>query len=185
MATLQFHEPSVIQFDVTDGLALVAVNEPLPDGTVGPEAGKGAHADTDGHHATDDGGRTAHHGPGDQHLPLAPRAELIAIAPRRHLGALRLTNADEIHALTQPREADIVRAHAQPRIAKAPLHGLNRFPALVQRREVPTRAGATDDPQTPAPRIERETGAHGKAFEGLVLAERLGAVNAGREHDRG
>ena len=49
--------------------------------------------------------------------PAAP-AELVAVAPRRHLRTLRRADAHELEPFAQPREPDVVGRDAQPRVAE-------------------------------------------------------------------
>src|SRR5262249_8370137 len=71
---------------------------------------------------------------------------------------------------------------APSRVAVQPLGFLNCLPPLLERRQVPPLAVATDDPQTTLCSIEREAPPHGERLERLVAAQVLLAEETGRVH---
>src|SRR6185312_5623327 len=82
-------------------------------------------------------------------MPLAPLAELIPVSPRRHFGALRISNSNEFQTFGHSREPDVFRRHAQFRVAKQSLALFDRLPSLFDGSEIPSFARATHYPQSP------------------------------------
>lgn len=113
--------------------------------------------------------------------PTAAR-ELIAVAPRGQLRTLRLADANELEPFTQAREADVIGRDAQLRGAEKTVALLDRFPAVLDRREIPADAPATDDPEAAVRCIEGEPATDGKMLDRFVLAEVGVAENASRVH---
>ena len=83
-----------------------------------------------------------------------PGAHLRAVAPSRQLRPLRAPHADQLRPLPHPSQPHVLRGHAQPRVAEAPLALLQRLPAPLERRQVPT-AGTPGRPPTAAPSPRR------------------------------
>ncbi len=117
-----------------------------------------------------------------QQSPLASSPELIAVPPGSELVPERSAHPDELKALGEPREPDIVRRRSETRVVEPPLARLDRLPARIQRREVPPFAAPADDPQTAARGVERETSADRKLLDRLVRSQVVVAVDAGRVH---
>ncbi len=115
----------------------------------------------------------------------APPPELVAVSPRGKLGALRLSDPHQRRPLSQPSQPDVVGRDSAPRIAIEPLRLFDRFPTLLEWREIPALAGAAHHPQATPPWVERQTFAHRKGFDRFVSSERFVAEDAGREHRRG
>src|SRR5690606_15686131 len=118
--------------------------------------------------AADDGD---HAGAVEPRIAIAPR-EALAVAPRGELRPQRLPDADEIRAVTQRGEADLLGGHTLLRIAVEALPFLDAFPARLQRREVPLPAAGTHDPETPARLVEGEALPDREVLDGLVATER-------------
>src|ERR1035437_9651928 len=108
--------------------------------------------------------------------------ELIPIPPRRHLRPLRIAHPHERRPFFQPRKADVVRRHPQPRVAKQPLAFFNGLPSLLERREIPSLARAAHHPQPALRGVEREATANRKVLDGLVAAEAGMTEDAGGVH---
>src|SRR4029079_2225461 len=108
----------------------------------------------------------ANSGAGDRDLPSAPASELITVAPGRELRPLRRADANERRSVAQLGEANIVGRHALARVPKQLLRRLDRFPPVLERREVPSLATRTYDPQPSFRRVEREPLPDGKGLEG-------------------
>jgi hypothetical protein len=89
------------------------------------------------HHAGTHQAQTAHT-PGEARA-IASR-EPFPVPPRRELRAPRASDAHQIHALGQAREADLVGGKARANSGEAPLALLDRLPSLLQRREIPAPA---------------------------------------------
>jgi hypothetical protein len=105
-------------------------------------------------------------------LRVTPTAtELGAVAPRRKLRAKGRPDAHQLEPLTQPRQADVVGGGAQSRPAIETLALVDRLPALLERREIPSPATRTDDPQSALRRVEGEPAADREPLDGLVDAE--------------
>ena len=86
---------------------------------------------------------------------LAPAAaKLIAVAPRGHLGTQRAADAHELESLTQLREPDVVGRDTDAGLGELALALLDRFPPLLDRRQVPALAAAAHDPEPPFRRVE-------------------------------
>src|SRR5262249_42207219 len=85
--------------------------------------------------------------PGNQRVLRATPAELVAVAPGRELGTLRLTDAHERRAVGHLREPDVVGRDAFPRVSIELLGLFDRLPAFVEGREVPALAAAAHHPQ--------------------------------------
>ena len=132
----------------------------------------------------DDRAGDEHRRAADQVLPAAAASELVAIAPRRHLRTLRITDAHELEPFLEPRETDLVGGHAQPGGAEGALALLDRLPALLERREVPPLALPAHDPEPALRRVEREPSPHRKVLDRLVAAECAAAEQAGAVHVR-
>src|SRR5687768_17170906 len=114
---------------------------------------------------------------------LAPSAaELISISPRRELRALGLPNSHQLEPLAQSSKADVVGRHPQsgPRVGSLAL--LDRFPSLLERRQVPALAHPTDDPQTPFRGVVGEPAADWEVLERLVTTEIVITEEAGGVH---
>src|SRR5262249_10350045 len=73
--------------------------------------------------------------------------ESRAVTPRRDLGQQRGPDADELEAAAKAREPDVVGRHSEPRAAEQSLGFVDRFPPLLERREVPAPATRADHPQ--------------------------------------
>ena len=120
----------------------------------------------------------------DQVLPAAAAAELVAVAPRRHLRTLRIADAHELEPFLEPRETDLVGGHAQPGGAEGALALLDRLPALLERGEVPALALPAHDPEPALRRVEREPSPDREVLDRLVAAECAAAEQAGAVHVR-
>jgi hypothetical protein len=96
--------------------------------------------------------------------------DLATVAPGGELTTLRPADTDQLSALADLGEPDVVGGEALRRIVELLLAFLDRLPALVQRRQVPAPAALTDDPQPPLLLVEGEAAADGKILDGLVSA---------------
>src|SRR5262249_1529388 len=76
-------------------------------------------------------------------------------------------------------QADVGCGHAQARATEQALAVLDRFPALLDRREIPPLAPSAHDPQATAGRIEGKTAPDGEMLDRFVLAELRLAEDAG------
>src|SRR5678815_2753603 len=117
-----------------------------------------------------------------RHGAPSPSPELIAVAPRGELRPKRLTDANQLQAFGDFREADVVGRHAQMRSAEETLTVFDCFPPLFDGREVPTLAPPAHDPEPAARRVERQPASHGEMLDGFVLAERRLTEDARRVH---
>src|SRR6185312_10701405 len=115
-------------------------------------------------------------------MPLAPFTELIPVSPRRHFGALRISNSNEFQTFGHSREPDVFRRHAQFRVAKQSLALFDRFPSLFDGSEIPSFARATHYPQSALLSIERQTTSDGEMLDYLVRTEVVVAEETGRVH---
>ena len=79
-------------------------------------------------------------------------------------------------------EADLVGGDAEAGVSIEALALFDGFPTFFGRREVPLAAAPTDDPETAALGIERESAANGKVLDGVVRLERGVAEDAGGVH---
>src|SRR6185437_3936418 len=109
--------------------------------------------------------------------------ETRAVSPRRGLGEQRRSDAHELERSAESGETDVVGRHAKPRAAKQSLGVVDRFPALVERCEVPATAAGADDPEPSLSRIERQAPADGEGRQKVVgaeigVAEETGSVHA-------
>ena len=86
-----------------------------------------------GYHPTDHREASA----GDDNLPRTATSELISVSPRGELRPHRRANTDELRAVGEPRQSDLRRGDAAPRVTVELLRLLDRLPALIERREVP------------------------------------------------
>src|SRR6185503_7128218 len=111
------------------------------------ESEHGANSD----HATDAGDERSAHRRRDcrysDDMPPPAPSELIAVSPRRHFRPLRRADPDESQSLAQLREPNVLRRHPQLRLGEQALALLDRFPPLLERREVPPLARLAHDPQ--------------------------------------
>ncbi len=110
------------------------------------------------------------HRAGNERL-LATAPERIHIAPCRELEPWRLADADELQALREARQADLIGRGPYTRRAILALALLDGLPALLDRRQVPAAAPGADDPQTSVRTVEREPPANGQLFDDLIRAE--------------
>jgi hypothetical protein len=145
-----------------------------PPKTSDSDAGGDARADEDTH------GREA--ASGDEHLPPATTAELVAITPGGKFGTLGLTDTHQRRSIAHLGEADVVGRDAATRIAVQLLGELDRFPPILERSEIPALTVLTDDPQPALGGVERQPLPDRERFERLVRAKRFVAEQAGGIH---
>src|SRR5207248_7944353 len=100
--------------------------------------------------------------------PSPASSELVPISPRRELRPQRTPDTHQLEALGRPRQADVVRGHSETSLAKASLTRLNRFPPLLERREVPPLALSAHNPQPPIRHIERQPPSDRKGLDHLI-----------------
>src|SRR5215204_2333454 len=72
-----------------------------------------------------------------QYLPVASTPELITVTPCGELRPERFTDPHQGGAVAELRETDVVGRYALPCIAVQLLRLFDRFPAFLERREVP------------------------------------------------
>jgi hypothetical protein len=105
-----------------------------------------------------------------------------AVPPRRDLRQQRRADANELESAAELRQADVVGRHPEARAAEAALALVDRLPALLERRQVPSPTARAHDPQAPLPRIEREPPPDGERREEVVRAQVRVAEEAGGVH---
>ncbi len=120
-----------------------------------------------------------------QHLSSPPPSELIAVSPGRKFGPQRLADPHERRSVAHLGQAYVVGRQAAARIGEQLLGRFDRFPALLERRQIPAFAVRADDPQPPALGVERQALADRKRLERLIGAERLVAKQTGGIHNSG
>ena len=111
--------------------------------------------------------------PATSDLSAPASTELIAVAPRGELGTLRRANSHERRPVTQLRQADVLGRDAAPRITKQLLGRLDRLPAVLERREIPSLAVRAHDPQPSLRGVEREPLSDREGLERLVAPSGL------------
>src|SRR5437762_3355255 len=104
-------------------------------------------------------------------MPVAAAAELIAIAPCRHLGPQGASDPHQHQSFAQLGEPDVVGRHAKASLRKQALGFFDRLPALLEWREVPALALPADNPKPPLRCVERETSADRKMLDDFVATE--------------
>ena len=114
--------------------------------------------------------------------PLEPPAEYGAAAPRRALGPQRAADANQVRAVGETREPDVIRLRPEPPGAEFALARLHGFPTLFDGREIPARTVRADDPEPALGGIERQTPPDGEMLDDVISSERLMAVKARRVH---
>ena len=118
-------------------------------------------------------------------MPVAApfhRRTRFARAPRGHFGTERIANPNQLRAIAQPGQPDVVGAMAQSRITKQPLGALNCLPTFFEWGQIPLRAVRAHDPQSTFGGIEREPPADRKYFDRFVAAQRAMTKRAGGVH---
>ena len=116
-------------------------------------------------------------GPVQDRAPT-PAPELVAVAPRSELGALGLADAHQRQSLRMAGETDVVGGDADAGVPEEALAVLDRFPALLQRREVPAFALHAHDPEAAADRVEGQPAPHWERLHHLIGTQRLVAEHA-------
>jgi hypothetical protein len=86
---------------------------------------------------------------------------------------------EQLESFAQPRQPDVVGRDALARIVEEVLACLDRFPAFLERREVPLLALAADDPEPALRLVEGEPPSDREGLNDLVGAEGVVAVQAG------
>ena len=173
-------EAAIGQWNLSDDGLRATVDERIETvRTPGPD---NPDADACPENAADQCGRSSNGRSRQQQLSVPSPSELVAISPRRHLRALRFANANQVESFPKPGKADVVRRDAQAAVAVSLLRELDRFPSLVQRREVPALTPCAHHPESASRGIEGQPSPDGKHLERLVAAEVNVAVNTGREH---
>jgi hypothetical protein len=114
--------------------------------------------------------------------PLPPAPELVPVAPRGELRPHRRPDADELQALFQASDTNVVSGGPKPGPSEEPFALLECLPTFLQRREVPPFTFPAHDPQPPLLWVEREPAADGERLDDLVGSERAFAEDAGRVH---
>jgi hypothetical protein len=61
----------------------------------------------------------------------APPPELISVAPRGELRTQRLADPNQLRAVTELGETDVLRRHTASRVAVESLGALDRLPSLL------------------------------------------------------
>jgi hypothetical protein len=115
-------------------------------------------------------------------IPTSPAQQLLAVSPGRQLAGHCGADTDQPRSIRQLCNADILRLHAQARIAEQFLGLFDTLPAFLDRRQIPARAERTDRPQAALPGVERQLPADGERLERLVCAERCRAEDAVAVH---
>ena len=104
------------------------------------------------------------------------------VAPGRKLRSQGWTDPDELEAVIDACQADVVGGEPGPGDPEMALAIVDRFQALVERDQVPPCAERADDPQAPLSRVERQPATNGLVLDHIVRFKRRGAVEAGGIH---
>src|SRR5678815_6103791 len=110
--------------------------------------------------------------------------ESRSVAPRRDLRQQRRSNANELEAAAKARQADVVGGHPEACAAEQPLGLIDRLPALLERREVPSPASGANDPEPTLFRIERQPSANREGRQKVIGGEIRVTKQTGRVHGR-
>jgi hypothetical protein len=96
---------------------------------------------------------------------------MLCVSPRGELGSERRSYPDEIRAFAESRETDLISRSSKASAAILPLALFDRFPSLLERREVPPAASRAHNPQPPLRAVEGELPPDGKMLYRLILPE--------------
>jgi hypothetical protein len=115
------------------------------------------------------------------HRSPLPAPKLIAVPPRGELRTKRLADPNQLEPVGDSRQPDVVGRNAKARSPKEPFTLFDRFPALLERREIPPLAATAHDPQPTTRGVECQAAPNGEMLDRFVLAELGMAKDAGSE----
>ncbi len=122
-------------------------------------------------------------GPGERELlvALATLAELPTVPPPRFFGQVGTADPDDLER-PMAEQGDIVGLVQEAGLVRDQLlQLLQRFPPVLERREIPPFARRADGPEPPLQRVEGDPSAVGEVLEGLVGGEGRRADQTTRE----
>jgi len=112
---------------------------------------------------------------------MAP-LELRTVPPRRKLGPERLPDPNEVDPPHVRGEADVIGGDARPRAPIEALALFDRFPSLVEGRQVPAATVRAHCPEPASRAVERQPRTNRKVLDDVVAAELSVAEEARAEH---
>src|SRR5688572_26157767 len=118
------------------------------------------------------------------HYPVsgATALQLLSVPPPRFFDQLRLAHTHDVEVFRLEQRYGIRLGKQAPSIVGQAFQLLQRFPALFDRREIPTPATAADRPEPAARRVEGNSPPQTEMFDGLVLRQLDVAVDTLRKH---